>query len=146
MATKISLNEGTQRALEINNIVYPIAQRTGEIEQRLIAEHDAVRDELTEYERYKVIISLLLGEKAFTELFPAGKAESLDKMAQVAYYAQKEFNADITALEKQKLEEEFSATGLNEITGKLNNFNKQIDSTLTKVDWAKKQASRKGRK
>lgn len=143
MATKISLNEGTQRALEINNIVYPIAKRTGELEQRLIAEHDAIRDELTEYERYKVIISLLLGEKAFNELFPGGESECLDKMAQVAYHAQKEFNADITALEKQKLEEELNAAGLDALTSKLGSFNKQIDTTLAKAEWAKKQASKK---
>lgn len=143
MATKISLNEGTQRALEINNVVYPIAQRTGELEQRIIAEHDAIRDELTEYERYKVIISLLLGEKAFNELFPGGESECLDKMAQVAYHAQKEFNADIAALEKQKLAEEFDSVGLDAMTDKLSKFNEQVDQTLTKAEQAKKQSVKK---
>lgn len=146
MATKVNLNEGAQRALEINGKIYNIAQRTGELEQKIITEHDAVRDELTEYERYNVIISLLLGEKAFAELFPGGEAESLDKMAQIAYYAQKEFNADITALEKQKLEEGFESSGLDAMTNKLGGINKQIDSTLAKAEWAKKQASRKKKK
>lgn len=143
MATKISLNEGTLRALEINNVVYPIAQRTGELEQRIIAEHDAVRDELTEYERYKVIIGLFLGKKAFEELFPSGEAENLDKMAQVAYHAQKEFNADIAALEKQKLAEEFDSVGLDAMTDKLSKFNEQVDQTLTKAEQAKKQSVKK---
>lgn len=146
MTKKIVLEEGAQRALEINGKIYNIAQRTGELEQRIIDEHDAVRDELTEYERYKVIISLLLGEEAFAALFPGGESESLDKMAQIAYHAQKEFNADIAALEKQKLEEEFDSAGLDAIVNKLGGFNKQLDNTLAKAEWAKKQASRKSKK
>lgn len=143
MTKKIVLEEGAQRALEINGKIYNIAQRTGELEQKIIDEHDSVRTELTEYERYKVLITLFLGETAFDELFPLGEADSLDRMAQIAYHAQHEFNAGITALEKQKLEEQFDETGLDAIESKLSGFNRQIDKTLAKAEWAKKQAHKK---
>jgi len=137
MAKKIMFDESAQRALEINNAVYPIATRTGTLEKRLIDEHDSVRLELTEYERYKVLISLLLGEATFTELFPAGEAESLDKMAQVAYHAQKEFNADIEALEVKKIDEDLNSAGVNKMINTLDRFNKQIDATIQKAELAK---------
>lgn len=143
MAKKITFDESAQRALEINNAVYPIATRTGELEKRLIDEHDSVRMELTEYERYKVLISLLLGEDAFTELFPSGEAESLDKMAQVAYHAQKEFNADIEALEAQKIDDELSSAGVDKMINTLDKFNKQVDATMQKAELTKATKKRK---
>lgn len=137
MATKINLQESKDRAIEVNNVIYPIAKRTGELEERILEEHDSKLDELTEYERYKVLISLILGEAAFDKLFPKGKQENLDLMGQIYVCAQREFNADIVELEKQKLSEQISASGVDELTGALDRFNRQIDKTISKAEMAK---------
>lgn len=127
----------TQRNLEINGVIYPIAHRTAQLEERLAKEHDDIRETLTEYQRYKVLISLLLGEEAFAELFPLGEGDSLDKMAQVAWYAIREYQADYNKLEREKLKGTIKDAGIEEITSTLSNVNKQIDGILSKAERAK---------
>ncbi|MEG2381459.1 MAG: hypothetical protein RSB38_07180 [Oscillospiraceae bacterium] len=133
--TKIELQEN-QHSLEINNKEYPIAKRTGELEKRLIAEYDTVLHDLTEYERYKTLITLLLGESAYIELFPLGESENLNKMAQIAYHAQKEFNADYEELEKQKMKEQGANVlkDIDLITKKFDSLSNSVDKIISKSE------------
>lgn len=139
MATKVEFKESAVHAIEVNGIVYDVAERTGELEQKIIAEYDEKQETMTEYERYKTLICLLLGEDDFTEIFPGGEKESLNKMAQVAWYAQREFNAEANAIEKQKLAEKIENSGVEEVTEKLDKFNRQVDKTVSKANTAKKK-------
>lgn len=142
--TKVTF-EFKNRILEINGKEYPVAERTGALVQRITEEHDEKLKELTEYERYKVLISAILGEEAFEELFPSGEEESLNKMAQVAWYAQEEFNADIKEMEKQQRQKQTKETldDMNQFAARLAKVNKEITSALSKVELATAKRKRK---
>lgn len=142
--TKVTF-EFKNRILEINGKEYPVAERTGALVQRITEEHDEKLKELTEYERYKVLISAILGEEAFEELFPSGEEESLNKMAQVAWYAQEEFNADIKEMEKQQRQKQTKGTldDMNQFAARLAKVNKEITSALSKVELATAKRKRK---
>ncbi|HIZ77989.1 MAG TPA: hypothetical protein H9669_10310 [Firmicutes bacterium] len=133
------------RALEINGKEYQIAERTGTLVKRITEEHDEKLGELTEYERYKVLISAILGEEAFAELFPNGEEESLNKMAQVAWYAQEEFNADIKEMERQKRQKQTEDTleDMEKFTAKLAKVNKEVTSALSKAELAAAKRKRR---
>lgn len=142
--TKVTF-EFKNRILEINGKEYPVAERTGALVQRITEEHDEKLKELTEYERYKVLISAILGEEAFEELFPSGEEESLNKMAQVAWYAQEEFNADIKEMEKQQRQKQTKETldDMNQFAARLAKVNKEITSALSKAELATAERKRK---
>lgn len=142
--TKVTF-EFKNRILEINGKEYPVAERTGALVQRITEEHDEKLKELTEYERYKVLISAILGEEAFEELFPSGEEESLNKMAQVAWYAQEEFNADIKEMEKQQRQKQTKETldDMNQFAARLAKVNKEITSALSKAELATAKRKRK---
>ena len=142
--TKVTF-EFKNRILEINGKEYPVAERTGALVQRITEEHDEKLKELTEYERYKVLISAILGEEAFEELFPSGEEESLNKMAQVAWYAQEEFNADIKEMEKQQRQKQTKGTldDMNQFAARLAKVNKEITSALSKAELATAKRKRK---
>lgn len=97
--------EVKQHILEINEKEYIIPIRTGKIEKK-IKEHDRKIGQVSEYESNKEIIEILIGKNAFKEIFPKGEDESLDYIANVAYYAIEAFNADKNALEKEQLEKQ----------------------------------------
>ena len=94
--------------LTINGNDYAVAKRTGELEKKL-REHDVQIGTLSEYESNKELIELLLGKKAFKEIFPNGEKENLDKIAKVAFYAVKYFNAAKTELDKQQIADKVEA-------------------------------------
>ena len=104
--------ENNDYILTIDGNDYAVAKRTGELETQL-REHDKKLGDLSEYESNKELVELILGKKAFKEIFPKGEKESLDKLAKVAYYCVKYFNADKEAIDKQRMEER--AKDLNEI-------------------------------
>lgn len=141
---KINFEKPAQKILEINGKDYPIAQRTGALEKRIIAEHDAKLSTMTEYERYKVLIDLLLGDGVFAELFPHGEDDNLDLMAQVAFVAQQEFNAEKKALECKRIEEDVASMGLTKMIEHMQNFNKQSNQLMNNAAAAKN--ARKGKK
>lgn len=140
---KIEIKEPATYSIEVDNVVYPIAQRTGELEKSIISEYDEKLSEMTEYEKYKTLTTLLLGKKAFDSIFPLGEKESLDKMAQIAWYAQKGFNTNINQLESEKVQESMELSGIDELTDKLKSFNKQVDSTIAKSEQLQTQKKRK---
>lgn len=142
--TKIELKTPVKKILEINGKEYPLAPRTGALEKRIIAEHDRKLGTMTEYEQYKVIISLLLGENAFAELFPNGENENLDMMAQVAYVAQDEFNAEKKAMQRKKIEDDVKGMGLDQMIDNMSAFNKQVNQVMGNADRAKNY--KKGKK
>lgn len=142
--TKIELTTPVKKVLEINGKDYPIAARTGALEQRIIAEHDKKLGTMTEYEQYRVIISLLLGENAFAELFPHGEEENLDMMAQVAYVAQQEFNAEKRKMERQKIEDDVKDMGLDKMIESMSAFNKQANKIMSNAAGMKNM--KKGKK
>lgn len=141
---KIQFEAPVQKVLEINGKEYPIAQRTGALEKRIIAEHDAKLGKMTEYERYKVLIDLLLGDGVFAELFPDGENDNLDMMAQVAFVAQQEFNAEKKALERKRIEEDVASMGLDKMIEHMQNFNKQSNQLMNNAAAAKNM--KKGKK
>ena len=142
--TKIQFEAPVQKVLEINGKDYPIAQRTGALEKRIISEHDAKLGAMTEYERYKVLIDLLLGDGVFAELFPDGENDNLDMMAQVAFVAQQEFNAEKKALERKRIEEDVASMGLDKMIEHMQNFNKQSNQLMNNAAAAKNM--KKGKK
>lgn len=142
--TKIELKTPVKKILEINGKDYPLASRTGALEKRIIAEHDRKLGTMTEYEQYKVIISLLLGENAFAELFPNGEEENLDMMAQVAYVAQDEFNAEKKAIQRQKIEDDVKDIGLDQMIENMSAFNKQVNQVMSNAAGMKNM--KKGKK
>ena len=90
--------------LTIDGNDYAVAKRTGELEKKL-RDHDANIGTLTEYESNKELIELLLGKKAFKEIFPNGEKENLDKIAKVSYYAVKYFNKEKNEMDKKNIED-----------------------------------------
>lgn len=134
---KIQFEAPVQKVLEINGKDYPLAQRTGALEKRIIAEHDKRLGTMTEYEQYKIIISLLLGESAFAELFPHGEDESLDLMAQVAYVAQDEFNAEKRKIQRQKIDDDVKNMGIDKMMEAMQSFNKQSTQLMNNANLAK---------
>ena len=141
---KINFDKPAQKILEINGKDYPIAQRTGALEKRIIAEHDRKLGKMTEFEQYKIIIDLLLGRGVFEELFPAGEDDNLDLMAQVAFVAQREFNAEKKALECKRIEEDVASMGLTKMIEHMQNFNKQSNQLMNNAAAAKNM--KKGKK
>lgn len=126
----IEINKPVIRSLVINGKEYPVAQRTGAIEKRIIEEHDNKLTELTEYDRCKVIINLLLGDGVFGELFPNSEDDNLDMMAEVAYVAQREFNADRKALERKRIDQDIKDAGIDKMINALKDFNKQTGKVM----------------
>ena len=141
---KINFEKPTQKILEINGKEYPIAQRTGALEKRIISEHDAKLGTMTEYERYKVLIDLLLGDGVFAELFPDGENGNLDMMAEVAYVAQHEFNAEKREIEKKRIEDDMSNMGMDKMLSAMQAFNKQTNQLMNNA--AAAQNMKKGKK
>ena len=141
---KIQFEAPVQKVLEINGKEYPIAQRTGALEKRIIAEHDAKLGKMTEYERYKVLIDLLLGNGTFAELFPDGENGNLDMMAEVAYVAQHEFNADKREIERKRIEDDMSNMGMDKMLSAMQAFNKQTNQLMNNA--AAAQNMKKGKK
>lgn len=141
---KIELKTPVKKILEINGKEYPLASRTGALEKRIIAEHDKKLGTMTEYEQYKVIISLLLSENAFAELFPNGEDENLDMMAQVAYVAQDELNAEKKAIQRQKIEDDVKDMGLDRMIENMSAFNKQVNQVMSNAAGMKNM--KKGKK
>lgn len=141
---KIQFEAPVQKILEINGKDYPIAQRTGALEKRIIAEHDAKLGKMTEYERYKVLIDLLLGNGTFAELFPDGENGNLDMMAEVAYVAQHEFNAEKREIEKKRIEDDMSNMGMDKMLSAMQAFNKQTNQLMNNA--AAAQNMKKGKK
>ena len=142
--TKIQFKAPVQKVLEINGKEYPIAQRTGALEKRIIAEHDAKLGKMTEYERYKVLIDLLLGNGTFAELFPDGENGNLDMMAEVAYVAQHEFNAEKREIERKRIEDDMSNMGMDKMLSAMQSFNKQTNQLMNNA--AAAQNMKKGKK
>ena len=126
-----------ERYVEYNGKKYPVAERTGALEKRIIAEHDSKLSELTEYERYKVLLSLFCGEEAFTEMFPNGEDESLDNMAEVVWHAKNAFNSRAKKLEQEQANDMVSE--INVLAGSLANINKQFDAITQKVSMAQRR-------
>lgn len=126
----LEINKPVIRSLVINGKEYLVAQRTGAIEKRIIEEHDNKMAELTEYDRCKVIINLLLGDGVFDELFPNGEDDNLDMMAEVAYVAQREFNADRKALERKRIDQDIKDMGIDKMINALKDFNKQTGKVM----------------
>lgn len=141
---KIQFKAPVQKVLEINGKDYPIAQRTGALEKRIIAEHDAKLGKMTEYERYKVLIDLLLGNGVFAELFPDGENGNLDMMAEVAYVAQHEFNAEKREIERKRIEDDMSNMGMDKMLSAMQSFNKQTNQLMNNA--AAAQNMKKGKK
>ena len=141
---KIQFEAPVQKVLEINGKDYPIAQRTGALEKRIIAEHDAKLGKMTEYERYKVLIDLLLGNGTFAELFPDGENGNLDMMAEVAYVAQHEFNAEKREIERKRIEDDMSNMGMDKMLSAMQSFNKQTNQLMNNA--AAAQNMKKGKK
>lgn len=141
---KIQFEAPVQKVLEINGKDYPIAQRTGALEKRIIAEHDAKLSKMTEYERYKVLIDLLLGKGTFEELFPDGENGNLDMMAEVAYVAQHEFNAEKREIERKRIEDDMSNIGMDKMLSAMQSFNKQTNQLMSNA--AAAQNMKKGKK
>lgn len=141
---KIQFEAPAQKVLEINGKDYPIAQRTGALEKRIIAEHDAKLGKMTEYERYKVLIDLLLGNGTFAELFPDGENGNLDMMAEVAYVAQHEFNAEKREIERKRIEDDMSNMGMDKMLSAMQSFNKQTNQLMNNA--AAAQNMKKGKK
>ena len=141
---KIQFKAPVQKVLEINGKDYPIAQRTGALEKRIIAEHDAKLGKMTEYERYKVLIDLLLGNGTFAELFPDGENGNLDMMAEVAYVAQHEFNAEKREIERKRIEDDMSNMGMDKMLSAMQSFNKQTNQLMNNA--AAAQNMKKGKK
>lgn len=141
---KIQFEAPVQKVLEINGKDYPIAQRTGALEKRIIAEHDAKLGKLTEFERYSILIDLLLGEGTFKELFPKGEDDNLDMMAEVAYVAQHEFNAEKRAIERKRIEDDMSNIGMDKMVEAMQSFNKQSTQLMNNAAMAKNM--KKGKK
>lgn len=142
--TKIQFEAPVQKVLEINGKEYPIAQRTGALEKRIIAEHDAKLGKMTEYERYKVLVDLLLGNGTFAELFPDGENGNLDMMAEVAYVAQHEFNAEKREIERKRIEDDMSNIGMDKMLSAMQSFNKQTNQLMNNA--AAAQNMKKGKK
>lgn len=141
---KIELTAPPQKVLEINGKDYPLAQRTGALEKRIIEEHDRKLGKMTEFEQYEIIIDLLLGRGVFEELFPAGEDDNLDLMAQVAFVAQDEFNAEKRKIQRQKIDHDTEALGLDKMIETMGSFNKQVDRVMNNASAAKNM--KKGRK
>ena len=141
---KIQFEAPVQKVLEINGKEYPIAQRTGALEKRIIAEHDAKLGKMTEYERYKVLVDLLLGNGTFAELFPDGENGNLDMMAEVAYVAQHEFNAEKREIERKRIEDDMSNIGMDKMLSAMQSFNKQTNQLMNNA--AAAQNMKKGKK
>ena len=142
---KLEFKEKVRRSLEIDGVEYPVAVRTGALEDRIIEEYDDVRFELTEYERYEKIISLLLGDEAFKRIFPKGKEEDLDKMAQVAYYAQQQFNYDKNEAAKEDIDRQMKDIGVDRMVSYMSEFNTQAEKTMNTAYYAQqKRKKRKG--
>lgn len=127
---KIQFEAPVRKILEINGKEYPIATRTGALEKRIIAEHDTKLGKMTEYERYHILIDLLLGKGTFDELFPKGEDDSLDMMAEVAYVAQHEFNARKRTIERKRIEDDMSNIGMDKMLSAMQSFNKQTNQLM----------------
>lgn len=119
--------ENNDYILTIDGNDYAVAKRTGELETKL-REHDKKLGELSEYESNKELVELILGKKAFKEIFPKGEKESLDKLAKVAYYAVKYFNADKEALEAEQIKAKTKE--IAEKTKELTDITKPISETV----------------
>lgn len=141
--TKIQFKAPVQKVLEINGKDYPIAQRTGALEKRIISEHDAKLGKMTEYERYKVLIDLLLGNGVFAELFPDGENGNLDMMAEVAYVAQHEFNAEKREIERKRIEDDMSNMGMDKMLSAMQSFNKQANQLMNNAAAAQNKKGKK---
>lgn len=130
---KINLNKPAKKVLEINGKEYEIAQRTGALEKRIIEEHDKKMVEMTEFQRCKVIIDLLLGDGVFKEIFPGGENDNLDMMAEVAYVAQHEFNVEKRAAERRRIDQDIKDMGMDKMISALKDFNKQSGKLMNNV-------------
>lgn len=130
---KINLNKPAKKVLEINGKEYEIAQRTGALEKRIIEEHDKKMVEMTEFQRCKVIIDLILGDGVFEEIFPGGENDNLDMMAEVAYVAQHEFNAEKRAAERRRIDQDIKDMGMDKMISALKDFNKQSGKLMNNV-------------
>lgn len=116
--------ERTEYKLSIGGKEYAVAQRTGELEKKL-REHDKNIGTMTEFESNYELISLLLGKTAAKELFPRGEKENLDRLAKIAFYAVKYFNAAKDAMDKEQLREK---------TKELEQITKPLADTVRLID------------
>ena len=66
-------------------------------------------------------------------------------MAQVAWYAQEEFNADIKEMERQKRQKQTEDTleDMEKFTAKLAKVNKEVTSALSKAELAAAKRKRR---
>lgn len=140
---KIQFKAPVQKVLEINGKDYPIAQRTGALEKR-IREKQAKSWGMSEYEEYREVIDIILGEGAFNSIFPDGENANLDNIAQVAFVAQQEFNAEKKALERKRIEEDVASMGLDKMIEHMKSFNKQSNQLMNNA--AAAQNMKKGKK
>lgn len=76
--------ENKRITIEINDNTYELPERTVAVEEA-IKKHDELIPERNEYENNKEMIEILIGKKAFKEIFPKGEKENLDNIAMVAF-------------------------------------------------------------
>ena len=76
--------ENKRITIEINDNIYELPARTLAVEDQIKA-HDEKIPERNEFENNKELIEILIGKKAFKEIFPDGKNSNLDNVAMVAF-------------------------------------------------------------
>ncbi|MBR5809123.1 MAG: hypothetical protein IKY39_03350 [Clostridia bacterium] len=76
--------ENNPVTIEVNDNIYTLPARTLAVEDKIKA-HDEKIPERNEFENNKELIEILIGKKAFKEIFPDGKNSNLDHVAMVAF-------------------------------------------------------------
>lgn len=76
--------ENNPVTIEVNDNIYELPARTLAVEEQIKA-HDEKIPERNEFENNKELIEILIGKKAFKEIFPDGKNSNLDHIATVAF-------------------------------------------------------------